>query len=112
MSASEKLAASIARLKSIWTELTGVVVMVGRQPIAIGPAAAAHFNNLGSALHSAGQFEPAEAAYREALKARPNDLKATFGLHMAEGQKALDAKRYADAQKAFDDALKLFPIHR
>jgi hypothetical protein len=51
----------------------------------------------------------AATAYRDALKAKPGDPKATFGLDLAEGQQALDTKRWADAQKWFEDALRYFP---
>jgi tetratricopeptide (TPR) repeat protein len=70
----------------------------------------------GAALEKQGKYADAMAAYRAALKYVPGDAKATaglksveYGLHLAEGQKALSAKRFPDATKEFEAALKLFP---
>jgi tetratricopeptide (TPR) repeat protein len=63
----------------------------------------------GQAFERQKMWDAAAAAFRDALKAKPGDAKASFGLDVAEGQKALDAKRWMDAQKSFESALKLFP---
>jgi tetratricopeptide (TPR) repeat protein len=55
------------------------------------------------------QWADSAAAYRDALKARPGDKAAIYGVDMAEGQRSLDARRYDDAVKWFEDALRQFP---
>jgi tetratricopeptide (TPR) repeat protein len=62
------------------------------------------------------KYADAVAAYQTALHWVPGDAKAAAGLrsaeyllHMSEGMKLLAAKRFADAAKEFEEALKLFP---
>ena len=61
------------------------------------------------ALDGQKMWVAAAAAYRDALKAKPGDPKATFGLDLADGQRLLEAKSFAAAQKLFEDALRLMP---
>jgi hypothetical protein len=61
------------------------------------------------------KYADAVTAYRAALKAVPNDARATkaldFAEHMADGQKALSAKKFPDAVREFEAALKMTPGH-
>jgi tetratricopeptide (TPR) repeat protein len=55
------------------------------------------------------RYAEAAAAYREALRLVPGDLRAGAGLHMAEGRRLLAAKRFPDAAREFEAVLKLIP---
>jgi hypothetical protein len=62
------------------------------------------------------KYADAVQAYRNALRWSANNAKAATGLrnaeyllHMTEGEKLLAAKRFADAAREFEEALKLFP---
>jgi tetratricopeptide (TPR) repeat protein len=73
----------------------------------------------GAAADKQQKYGDAIAAYREALKAVPNDAKATaalksaeFNSHMAEGKKLADAKKFADAAKEYEEATKIFPDNK
>jgi cytochrome c-type biogenesis protein CcmH/NrfG len=52
---------------------------------------------------------PAPAGQGDAKKTQPPPGNTEFDKHMAEGQKAMTAKRFADAVKEFEAALKLSP---
>ena len=62
------------------------------------------------------KFAEALQAYQDALKHRPNDAKATQGVRnadfnnrLAEGQKHLQARRFAEAVREFEAALRIMP---
>jgi tetratricopeptide (TPR) repeat protein len=57
------------------------------------------------------KYDESIAAYQEALRLAPAEVKATVGLHMAQGRKALKAKRFADAAREFEAVLKVMPNH-
>jgi tetratricopeptide (TPR) repeat protein len=70
----------------------------------------------GAAAEKQQKWADAVQAYREALKAQPNDVKATqalrsaeYWLHMTEGKKLLAAKRFGEAVTQFEAALKMVP---
>ncbi len=69
-----------------------------------------------AALEKTQKYADAALAYSAALKALPGDAKATksldFAQHMADGQKLLTAKKFPDAVKEFDQALKVFPTNK
>jgi Flp pilus assembly protein TadD len=58
-------------------------------------------------------FAQAATAYREALRARPGDPRATSALRFAEvmanGQQLHAAHRFAEAEAQFNQALRLSP---
>jgi colicin import membrane protein len=66
---------------------------------------------LGATLDKQQRYAEAVKAYAAALKAVPNDAKASsaqsFSQHMADGIKLLSTRKYADAAKEFDEALKI-----
>ena len=69
-----------------------------------------------AALEKQQKYAEAIQAYQAALRWVPKDARATAALrnveftqHMAEGRKGLTAKRFADAAREFEEALKLFP---
>ncbi len=62
-------------------------------------AGAPDYNKLmqtGQTFEQQKKWAEASAAFQQALKTKPGDAKATYGLDMAEGQRALDAKRWTD----------------
>jgi colicin import membrane protein len=79
-----------------------------------GGAAPAEYTRqmqLGAALDKQQRYADAVKAYATALKAVPNDAKASsaqsFSQHMADGIKLFSARKFADAAKDFDEALKI-----
>jgi tetratricopeptide (TPR) repeat protein len=68
-----------------------------------------------AALEKQQKYADAVVAYRAALRAVPSDGRATrgadFAQHMADGQKALAAKKFPDAVRDFEAALKVMPNH-
>ncbi len=67
-------------------------------------------------LEKQQKFADAVKAYEEALKHQPKDANATkgqkaaqFNLHLQEGQKHLQAKRFPEAVREFDAALVIAP---
>ncbi len=68
-----------------------------------------------AALEKQQKYAEAVAAYKAALRAVPNDAKATRGIdfaqHMADGQKALAGRKFPDAVREFEAALKVMPNH-
>src|SRR5205823_208847 len=58
---------------------------------------------LAAALEKQQKYDDAMNAYTTSLKLMPGDLKATVGLHMAGGQKALAARKFAEAVKEFEE---------
>jgi tetratricopeptide (TPR) repeat protein len=66
-----------------------------------------------AALEKQQKYADAVTAYRAALRAAPNDPKATkgaeFAQNMADGQKALAARKFPDAVRDFEAALKVMP---
>src|SRR5258708_11114683 len=69
-----------------------------------------------AAQEKQGKHADAVKSYEAALQWMPRDAAATtgvrraqFGLHMAEGQRFLDAARYADAQPEVDASLRTAP---
>jgi tetratricopeptide (TPR) repeat protein len=75
------------------------------------PAEYARQMQLGAALDKQQRYAEAVKAYAAALKAVPNDAKASnaqgFSQHMADGIKLLSTRKFADAAKEFDEALKI-----
>jgi tetratricopeptide (TPR) repeat protein len=70
----------------------------------------------GAAFDKQRKYADAVQAYRTALRWAANDARAATGLrnaeyllHMTDGEKLLGAKRFTDAAKEFEEALKLFP---
>jgi tetratricopeptide (TPR) repeat protein len=63
----------------------------------------------GTAMEKQQKWDEAVAAYKEALRLMPGDIKASLALHLASGQKAMKAKQFAEAAKEFEAALKLSP---
>ena len=70
----------------------------------------------GLTLEKQQKFKEAMDAFQEALKMNPKDKqgadglrRAELGLRVAEGQKHLDAKRFAEAIREFEAALVLSP---
>jgi tetratricopeptide (TPR) repeat protein len=70
----------------------------------------------GAALDKQKRYADAAGAYRQALRWQPGDPKATAAAraadylqHMTEGQKLLAGRKFTEAAKEFDEALKLFP---
>jgi len=66
---------------------------------------------LAAALDKQQKYADAANAYQTALKLMPGDVKATIGLHMAAGQKALAARQFTDAAKEFETVLRVSPNH-
>jgi cytochrome c-type biogenesis protein CcmH/NrfG len=68
-----------------------------------------------AAFEKQQKYAEAAQAYREALRLAPRDARAArgadFAQHMADGQKALAARKFADAGRAFEAALKVLPNH-
>lgn len=77
------------------------------------PAAYVKQMEAGAGLEAKQQYAQALTAYQAALRSLPGDDKASkkvdFCQNMADGQKALQAKKFAAAVKEFEDALKIFP---
>src|SRR5262249_2338493 len=72
----------------------------------------------GAALEKGGRWGEAVAAYEGALRWVPNEPKATaalrnasFQLHLANGRKAHAARRFAEAAREYEEALKLQPAN-
>jgi tetratricopeptide (TPR) repeat protein len=70
----------------------------------------------GAALQGQKKFAEAAGAYHQALHWQPGDAKATAAVraaeylqHMTEGQRLLAARKFPDAAREFDEALKIFP---
>jgi cytochrome c-type biogenesis protein CcmH/NrfG len=70
----------------------------------------------GASFDKQKKYADAVQAYTTALHWAPKDAKAAAGLrdaqyllHMTDGEKLLAARRFADATKEFEEALKLFP---
>jgi tetratricopeptide (TPR) repeat protein len=67
----------------------------------------------GADLEKRGQYTPAAQAYRDAVRLKPRDDRATkaarFADVMAEGKQALAARRFKEAETKFAEALKLVP---
>jgi tetratricopeptide (TPR) repeat protein len=70
----------------------------------------------GAALEKQQKYAEAAQAYQGALRWVPNDPRAgtsvrnaNFLLHWSNGQKAHAARRFPDAVKEYDEALKLSP---
>jgi len=67
------------------------------------------------ALEKQQKYADAVPAYKAALRALPNDSKATtgadFAQHVADGQKAQAARKFPDAIREYEAALKLIPNH-
>jgi tetratricopeptide (TPR) repeat protein len=65
------------------------------------------------ALEKQQKYAEAVPAYKAALRAVPNDTRATkgadFAQHMADGQKALAGRKFPDAVREFEAALKVMP---
>ena len=62
------------------------------------------------------KFAEAVRAYKDALALAPGDAQATaslhtaeFSQHMAEGRKAMAARRFPDGAREFEEALKVKP---
>jgi len=66
---------------------------------------------LAAALDKQRKYDDAMDAYKSALKLMPGDMKATVGLHMASGQKALAARKFSEAAKEFEEVLRVSPNH-
>jgi hypothetical protein len=66
-----------------------------------------------AALEKQQKYADAATAFKAALRALPNDARATqgadFAQHMADGQKALAARKFPDAVREFEAALKVMP---
>jgi tetratricopeptide (TPR) repeat protein len=70
----------------------------------------------GAALEKQKKYADAAQAYRTALRWQPKDARAAnafrtaeYQQHMAEGDKLLIARRFKDAAREFEEALKLIP---
>ncbi len=66
---------------------------------------------IAAALEKQQKYDDAMNAYKSALKLMPSDVKATVGLHMAGGQKALAARKFTEAAKEFEEVLRVSPNH-
>jgi len=73
--------------------------------IAIGPARADTFNNLGAALCKLGRYQEAEASFRKAIEKKPNRPEAHGNL----GAVLLWQGRFDDAEHSLRRALKSLP---
>jgi Flp pilus assembly protein TadD len=94
-----------------------------REAIRLDPRNALSHNHLGVALQNRGDSEGAIRCYREAIRLEPRltaahanlshlqtkKREAAYRALMNIAQAAMKAKRYADALKDFDEALKLKP---
>jgi tetratricopeptide (TPR) repeat protein len=84
------------------------------------PPAVEHARQMqaGAAFEKQGKYAEAAAAYQAALMQVPGEARATaalrnalFQLHMANGRSAHAARRFADAVKSYEEALKLQPAN-
>jgi tetratricopeptide (TPR) repeat protein len=80
------------------------------------PSPYAKFMQDGASFYKQGQYAKAADAYRSALGQNPKDAKAKQSLNqaeyannMAEGQKAMSARRFNDAVRYFEAALQNSP---
>jgi len=66
---------------------------------------------VGATLEKQQKYDDAINAYKSALKLMPGDVKATVGVHMAGGRKALAARKFTEAAKEFEEVLRVSPNH-
>jgi tetratricopeptide (TPR) repeat protein len=78
-------------------------------PSATQRAAYARQLETAAAFEKQAKYDQAIASYQEALRLVPGDVKATAALHMAQGRKALQAKRFPEAAREFEEVLRLQP---
>ncbi|HYV36936.1 MAG TPA: tetratricopeptide repeat protein, partial [Gemmataceae bacterium] len=64
---------------------------------------------LGASLDKQKKYDESVKAYNAALAQIPKDTKATYSLHMAEGNRHMTAKRFPDAVIQFEAALRVIP---
>jgi tetratricopeptide (TPR) repeat protein len=63
----------------------------------------------GAAWEKQQNYDAAIKAYTEALRLKPRDRDATLAYYLADGRKALKARRFPDATRDFETVLRFAP---